>query len=603
MSKEAPVTFAMLHGPSVLAPWRAVVAEFPAPPWRSLAADAIGPALTEFLSPGFLARVALPLPDGAFETIVGALASALQDVPGASGLGYRATRSVAGQCRVLLGFHEASAALLALQAGLELAQGLFRHRAGQPIDPTRITALIQRTVAEMPRRQPDPLARSLMRAAGRRGIPVYPAAQGARVWMYGQGARAWHFFEAANHGDAMTGSRISHNKLFSNLLVTRLGLPGVRHGLADSPAMARQLAASIGYPVVIKPVDSSKGRGVTVRISDEQGIDAAYAAASAFSPGNVLVEAWVAGNDHRLAVVGGRFAWATRRSPPQVTGDGQLTVRGLVAAENARRRSAPNPDLAPQPLVVDAETEALIASQGYALDAIPPAGTSVALGMVANQARGGTLADCTDRIHADNRALADAIARAMHLDTAGIDFMTPDIARSWREVPCAVLEVNVTPGFSSDARADLIMARRFPEGSDGRVPGVLLVDAGAAELDAVAQALAGTGLVVGATDGTRTTVGADRRFIRDAPLPDRVMALVLDPACEALVVSMTGGELARHGLPLDRFHVALVASGSGLSRAAVALLASCCGTVHQELAPGAFGPAATQGLRGIVTSS
>jgi hypothetical protein len=166
-----------------------------------------------------------------------------------------------------------------------------------------------------------------------------------------------------------------------------------------------------------------------------------------------------------------------------------------------------------------------------------------------------------------------------------------------------VLEVNVTPGFSSDARADLIMARRFPEGSDGRVPGVLLVDAGAAELDAVAQALAGTGLVVGATDGTRTTVGADRRFIRDAPLPDRVMALVLDPACEALVVSMTGGELASHGLPLDRFHVALVASGSGLSRAAIDLLQRCCGTVRQDLAPGAFTQAALQELRRVSTAT
>jgi cyanophycin synthetase len=602
MPTDAPVSVSVCYGPSVLAPWRAVVAEFQAPPWPALPPAEIEPALANFLSAQLLAKVPRPLADGTFESIAGALAAALQDIPGASGLGYRALRNLAGRGRVLLGYHEPAAALVALETGLELAQALFRHRAGKPIDGDRINTLIKQAAAEMFRCQPDPLARALMRAASRRGIPAYPVAQGARIWMYGQGARGWHFFEAANHGDAMTGSRIARNKLFCNQVVTRLGLPGVRHGLADSPARARQLAADIGYPVVIKPVDSSKGRGVTVRITDEQGIDAAYAAANALAPGSVLVEAFVAGDDHRLAVVGGRFAWAVRRSPPRVTGDGLHTVRELVAAESARRRSAPNPDLAPQPIVVDAETEALVARQGYHLDAVPPAGTGVALGLVANQARGGTLADCTDQIHADNRALADAIARSLHLDTAGIDFMTPDITRSWREVPCAVLEVNVTPGFSSDERADLIMDRRFRPGCDGRVPSVLLVDAGPADLAAVAAAVAGPGRSVGVTDATQTTVAGELRFAGDALLHERVMGLVLDPACEALVIGTTTAEITAHGLPLDRFRLGLVAAGSGLSPAAIDLLQRCCGTVRQDLRPGAFAPAALPELQPVVAA-
>ncbi|MBL8224989.1 MAG: ATP-grasp domain-containing protein [Chromatiales bacterium] len=583
----------MTQGPSVLAPWPAIVAEFPAPPYRSLAADEVEPALRELLSPNLFALVALPLPDGAFETFAGAIAIALQDAAGPSGLAFRSTRSASGQCRVLVGFHEPGAALLALQAGLEAAQALFRRRAGRPVDPAPAAAAIQRSVAAM-NRQPDPLARALMRVAKRRRIPVYPAAHGSRVWVYGQGCNAWHFFEAANHGDAMTGSRLARNKQFTNVLITRLGLPGARHAIADSAATAKQLAKSIGYPVVIKPVDSSKGRGVTVRIADEAGIDAAFAAADKLAPAAVLVEGWVAGDDHRLAVVAGRFAWAVRRSPPRVTADGEHTVRELVEAENARRRAAPDRDLAGGRIALDAEAEALIASQGYTLDARPPAGTVVALGLVANQARGGTITGCTDAIHPDNRAMAETIARAFHLDTSGIDFMTPDITRSWRDVPCAVIEINVTPGFSSDSQAELILDRRFPAGANGRVPAVLLVGAGPADLAAVATALAAGGRTVGSTDGNATRMGVEQRFTGNALLPDRAMALVLDPACEAIVVAATPAEIATHGLPLDRFDIALVDADAGLSQATLALLRECCGSVEAGLPPGTFAAAASR---------
>jgi cyanophycin synthetase len=333
-----------------------------------------------------------------------------------------------------------------------------------------------------------------------------------------------------------------------------------------------------------------------VRITDEAGIEPAFAAAAKLAQRAVLVEGWVAGDDHRLAVVAGRFAWAARRSPPRVTGDGEHTVRQLVDRENARRRSAPDRDLAGAPIVIDAEAEALVASQGHTLDTCPPAGTIVALGLVANQARGGTIADCTDVIHPDNRAMAEAIARAFHLDTTGIDFMTPDITRSWREVPCAVIEINVTPGFSSDARAELILARRFAPGTDGRVPGVLLVGAPPGELALVAAALAGEGRVVGSTDGSVTLVGAEQRFSGDVVLPDRAMALVLDPACEAIVIAASPAEIAAHGLPLDRFDVALVGEGAGLSPAALALLRDCCRAVQEGVKPGGFAGAALAAL-------
>ena len=600
MQPDSRFQIAVLQGPSVLAPFPAVLAEFPLPRGPTRTAAEIALALEQWLSPEFLARVALPLADGAFETVAGALANAIQDADGPCGLPVRVTRSADGRCRVLLGFHEPSATVVALQTGLQVTAALFRHLAGERVDAPAVSAKLQRVVAEILKLQPDPLARALIRVARQRGIPACPAALGSRVWLYGQGAAGFQFFETANHRDGLTGSRLARNKFFSNRLITRLGLPGVRHRMVPTAAEARKAAAELGFPVVIKPADSGNGKGVTAGVTSAAAVEAAFEVAHRASPGRVLVEAQIPGEDHRLAVFSGRFAWAVRRSPPRVTGDGVLSVRELIARENARRRAAPNPDIAGTAIVVDAELEALLASQGLTLEARPTAGTSVALGQIANISRGGTLTDCSAEIHPDNKAMAEALARSFHLDAAGIDFMTPDIGRSWREVPCGILELNSTPGFSSDHRAGIILAAKFPPGSDGRLPSVLLVGAGPPALAMVTAAIAATGLRVGWTDAEQTGVGDEQRFTSPATLPERVTALVLDPATEALVVSATANDLSTHGLPLDRFDLALVAAGAGLSGAAYGLLQDCCGAVRRDVPADGISTAVEPDIRAVL---
>ena len=59
---------------------------------------------------------------------------------------------------------------------------------------------------------------------------------------------------------------------------------------------------------------------------------------------------------------------------------------------------------------------------------------------------GGTSIDRTDEIHPDNVEIARQAAMVVGLDVAGIDFITPDIARSVREQRGAIVEVNQSPG-------------------------------------------------------------------------------------------------------------------------------------------------------------
>jgi cyanophycin synthetase len=582
MNDPTQVRITVTSGPGLAVPFPAVIAELRPPGGREYPATEIGARLRAFLPPVVAARLALPLQSGRFEAVVAAITGALQDIHGANGFPAQATRDERGRCTIAIGYADAAAAFIALQAALDLAAALFRTLAGAPVDGPALARRLQDVAARMLARQPDGFIRALIRAASERRIPVLPVAPGSRVWQFGQGSRGIHFFEAASERDAMTGTRLARNKLASNQLITALGLPGVRHRDVASVEEARRVARELGYPVVVKPAKGGKGQGVTAGIGEEAGIGPAFEAASAAGAGPVLVEAHVAGDDHRLVAIGGTFAWAVRRAPPRVQGDGRSTIAELVAAENLRRKASLAAELGAGPILLDADATALLAARGLTAASVPEAGAEVTLGRVANLARGGTLTDCTDAVHPDNRAMAEALARAFRLDAIGIDFLTPDITRSWRDVACGVIEVNATPGFSSDERAGRVIRARFPPGGhDGRIPAVVLVGDPASIEAAVTQlrAAAGPGVGVATRDGA-TLAGLVRRHAA-AELPAQLRALVLDKCCTALVAGTTPGEIAQGGFPLDRCLLAVVIGREMLTPALRRLVADCAGSVAE----------------------
>lgn len=590
MSDVLEVAYSVFHGPSLVAPFAAVVAEFPEPVDAAMPAAQLAAKLPTFIPPALMRRVVLPPGEVGFAQLAATLARALQDLHGRQGLELQIQRLNSGVCRIVLGYHDAQASWMALELGLELATAFFNEAGGRRVDLQPIEARMQRVAAVLMRCQPDRMSQALVRAARARGIPVYPVSPGSRIWLYGQGRAGFHGFETATQRDALSALKLSRNKVLANQLVMQLGFPGAKHGVVSSLEKARMLAAELGYPVVVKPSDGSKGKGVTAHIGSAEELDAAFAQADLVSPAHVIVERHVAGDDHRLTVIGGKLIWASRLSPPQVTGDGRRSITELIEAGNAQRRQSLTADIGSAQLVLDADMQGLLAKQGFNPDDRPASGVVVQLRSTANISRGGTLVDCTAPLHPDNRDMAEALARSFHLDAAGIDFITPDISRSWREVECAVIEINATPGFSSDERAAAIMAARFPPGCDGRIPVVVVVGGDGSLLMPVADGLQAKGLCVGVTDSRQTRLADRQRFGCSAGLAERVRGLLLDASCEALVIGMARAELEAQGLPLDRCSVSLVAAGTELSASLRKLLESGSGRIASDITAADAGP-------------
>ncbi len=430
--------------------------------------------------------------------------------------------------------------------------------------------------------------RLIMAVARRLGIPFDVPVQGMELLHLGQGAKRRNVFSHHPHKTGFAEWKFSVNKFASAQLMGRAGLPVCRNFLATNADQAVSLAKSIGFPVVIKPNRSDFGIGVSLYLNSEVEVRHAFAQARRIS--EVVVEPHLDGTNYRLLVMYGRVVAAVRQSPAQVTGDGSRSVRDLVAAVNSSRTAFLSGSL--RKITLDAEAERILGTQGYALDDVPPDGTKVLLRHHSNLSVGGTMERVTDQVHPDNAAMAVRAARVMYLDVAGIDFVTPDISASWTNGAGHIIEINTTPGFimglPDGELQELFLRGMFPDGDDGRIPIIYVVDEGdhGDLLATLCTMLARAGHCPVLATPQEISLNGEHLCGPTESLARRLTAALSDPKATAAVVELSLEDIVRNGLCLDRCTLAVFGPGSSArperdpqSVAAAALLASAAQAV------------------------
>ncbi|MBI5276959.1 MAG: glycosyltransferase family 2 protein [Burkholderiales bacterium] len=459
-------------------------------------------------------------------------------------------RSMRGnRIAVFVGMHDWRTARDAIHLATDLLGA-----AMAPVPPeegARLQEALMQLRANCHRLHPDYITRILMLAARQHGIPV--VRKPGRMWQYGWGAHGRTFREAACDADGYVGSKLTTDKAGTTALLHALGLPATVQALAQTREEALERAASLGFDIVVKPVFEGQGRGVTVGVGNAAELGRAFDAAAAFGL-PVLLEQRVPGHDHRLLVVGSKLVAASRRDPPCVTGDGKSTVDALVKALNSRRRSDPVTRRYLKTIKFDDAVLAHLASQGLDRGSVPAAGRPVALRSNANVSTGGTAVDVLHLVHAEVRAMAETIAAAFGMHACGIDYITPDISRPWREAGGAVIELNALPGLDVHVAAgcdEIALGEAVLGPGTWRIPLVLVIGQ-AAGLQALASRFPALEIGSGfgfAAPGVMTVDGMVLAAPGDAHA--RSTQLLLNPRCRVAVLACLATEVADTGLPVD----------------------------------------------------
>jgi cyanophycin synthetase len=371
------------------------------------------------------------------------------------------------------------------------------------------------------------------------------------------------------------GVDIASDKSLTNQLLDSAGLPVPRSEVVTSGDEAAAAARRLGFPCVVKPLDGNHGRGVHLDLRDEEAVRAAFPAALEESrSGDVIVETYVAGNDYRCLVIGGKVAAIAQRVPASVTGDGEHTVRQLVDLANADPRRGIGHEKVLTRIRIDDAAADLVRAQGFDLDQVPPDGAWIKLALTGNMSTGGTSIDRTIEAHPDNAEIAETAARVVGLDVAGIDFICPDIATPVRETGGAIVEVNAAPGFRMHTHptegepqyvARPVIDLLFPTGTPARIPIIAVTGTNGktTTVRMVAHILKLMGRRVGmtSTDG----IVIDGRLIRKGDMsgPKSAQMVLQNPTVDTAVFEVARGGILREGLGYDRNDVAVVTNVTG----------------------------------------
>lgn len=412
-----------------------------------------------------------------------------------------------------------------------------------------------------------PSTGSIVNAATARNIPYRRLTKGSMV-QFGWGSKQRRIQAAETDLTSAISESIAQDKDLTKMLLDAAGVPVPLGRSVTTAEDAWAAAQELGGPVVVKPRDGSQGRGVAVNIETRERVIQAFEVAAEISS-EVIVERYIPGHDFRLLVVGGALVAASRRDPPQVTGDGVHTIRQLVDQVNADPLRGDGHATSLTKIRFDDIALATLKKQGFDADSVPAPGTLIFLRNNANLSTGGSATDVTDEVHPEMAARAVSAARMIGLDICGVDVVAESVQYPLEDQNGGVVEVNAAPGLrmhlnpsfgKGRAVGEAIIANMYADGDDGRIPLVAVAGTNGktTTVRLTAHILGVAGNRVGMTNSDGVYVDNLRIDTGDCSGPRSARSVLMHPDVDAAVFETARGGILREGLAFDRCNVAIV---------------------------------------------
>jgi cyanophycin synthetase len=483
-------------------------------------------------------------------------------------VGYGRTRETGetGIYNVVFGYLEEEVGRFVSHASVRIFEDLAENK---PIEEVR------QTLAEMIQRMREiredvrfgPSTGSIVEEAISRGIPHIRLNDQSLVQL-GYGIHQKRIQATTTSKTNMISVDIAADKSATKKLLGEMGVPVPKgYKIRDIDDLERTIK-SIGYPVVIKPLDGNHGKGASVGIRDLEHALVAFEKAKEYSRW-VIVEKMLEGADFRALVVNNRLIAVAERIPAHVVGDGQSTIRHLIDTTNADPRRGYGHENVLTQITIDGQTMRCIAAKDYTLETVLPAGEMLMLKTTANISTGGTAIDRTDEVHPENVFLFERIARIIGLDVAGIDIIAPNVSEPLDENGGGIIEVNAAPGFRMHLApsegigrnvAEHVVEMLFPPGAPARIPifSITGTNGKTTTTRLIAHILKGSGKTVGFTTTDGTYIQNQQIVAGDNTGPVSAQLVLKDPTVEVAVLETARGGIIRAGLGFDYCDVGVV---------------------------------------------
>lgn len=246
---------------------------------------------------------------------------------------------------------------------------------------------------------------------------------------------------------------LAKNKQVCNLLLGEQGMPVPSHVVVDGIGKEAEAFLKQHHSIVVKPLDASSSRGVTLDVRTSAELETAIHLAARYGS-SILLQRYVIGTDYRVLIIDDQVAAVNEYRPVYIIGDGSSSVIQLIERLNYSRieqTAIGVYEAFPEIDADDMRLQETLRKQGTGLNDVPPAGIEIELVDLQNSAAGKIsefYRDCTDDIHADNARMLIQAARTLQIDVAGVDVRCKDIRVPITAAQGGILEVNALPDLT-----------------------------------------------------------------------------------------------------------------------------------------------------------
>ncbi len=216
------------------------------------------------------------------------------------------------------------------------------------------------------------------------------------------------------------------------------GIPAPKAFVAWSFFGAQKKFDKLKKPIIVKPRTGSRGRHTTTNIKTLPELKVAWYLGTKIEPSLVLEE-HLFGSVYRATVINNELVGFFRADPPQVTGDGNSSIKKLIEEKNKNHNERIGE------IKINDDLVSFISRLGYTLESILESEKTIDLSAKTGRLYGGHTKEMLPLVHPKMHELFEKAGKIVEAPIVGFDLIISDPTKNPDEQVWGVIEANSLP--------------------------------------------------------------------------------------------------------------------------------------------------------------